>query len=504
MYPHNPSIHHSGEMLPMINLFDMMNNQEDTTIYPYFNTAWMGDLATGAVVHDGKNWFVNGGISNCLISRSGPSQSYKTAITLSEICNLLAIYPDAIAIVYDTEESIGKQKAIAGINEFLPFRDTVADRIRIKSSARWTLENIDGEIDELVAILKKHGKKRMIETPVVDPATGKYMKTYVPVIISIDTYSTLPVESSLKIQDKEGFEGKGRTTDLNSGNVKTKFNSKCRLLANQYGFSFFFTAHRGKTGTMDNAGPMSRPKKSLQYGEADMKLKWVGSNLETLARVQTRCSIPTLLKDKSDRFKSEYPYKSDVGNDISRIPMTIERNKNNNSGGTITCVCSQRYNMLQMLTNFDFLREEHKRFGIDEANGKYRLKLMPEKVVTRKNIREQAEGDYAFYRALEITAHMCYIKHHWTALHMFPFSTDYGIEDLAALFERRPELRKKILASRSWWTYADLSNLDRDYGDYLSIFDIMEILAAEMQGETVEVAANDKKEEDPTKALLAA
>ena len=387
---------------------------------PYINTGTLFDLATGKYRQSTTGgWVLDGGLSQCL-GIMGRAQTFKSSLAGSLLARALSVHPQAEAIVYETEGAVASEERY---DDFVPQDSPVRERIVFHSATDYNLTNFYDDFTEAVETKLKNKKDYMVESPFLNPKTGKPYKIWIPTFILVDSFS--------RARTGKGEEQYGDTSiddsALNSswlveGNFKSRIMSDMPTRAAKAGIYVIMTAHVGEKYILN---PYAPNQKQLQYMKSTDKMKNVGSNFEFLTTTLLQTIRASVLQNKDK--KCEYPTHFSTDVEVNQVDTMMVRCKNNASGVQIPFIVSQYQGILDSVTNFNLLRT-YKEYGLEIQGNKQAFApvLTPEKFVRKSNLRELTEKDYELRRALELLAELCFVQNLWSTwklpnyVHMAP------------------------------------------------------------------------------------
>jgi len=450
-----------------MSMFDDL--KDESARVPLYNTGTMYDVMTGSYVqgYDGK-WYLNGGIPQAITGIHGGGNLYKSTMMDSFIVGMLRIYGiDCFDI--DTEGSKGKERVSDFVADPLhmqlwPEPPDMESAITIKSDPlETTITPVWEFLKEIAAKKEANRKKCQVELPIVDPATGKKTKAWIPTVVFIDSLTELESDEEGEMLDsKKGIEDKkNKTIWLVDGNKKTLLTRAIRKMSAKYGICFVCSAHKGKNSDLDSHTPTP---KQLQHMKQSDRMKGVGSRFEFLCHVLSQVTSAKLIPDA----KGEALYGPGPVTDINEIILKIQRNKSNASGISSEFIVSQDEGLLNIVSYLHYIRKTGY-VGLDGGSAKPRHACVwyPDVSFTRNSVRGLAENDYSLCRAIELTARYLYIQRNWN-LSKIPFDFTQTPEKVFdALTSNKAEM-KAILETTSYWT---IGKCEREY---MSIMDILD------------------------------
>lgn len=462
--------------------FYQINAKTSPYLRANLNIGILMDIPTGAPVIGEHGRYITNGGHNGSVAIVGPGNSYKSAITdyISQVC-AFRTHRFSSGMKYDTENNV-----------FMPGMETRLQRIVGKDAeadwfrtGRWVVtESSLYKGDEWFKMTKdwmygkqKAGSEYKVEIPILD-REGKKMKILLPTFINLDSLSKFEGSQIVELRDKtELGDSKQNMLYMNSGRIKRGMIDELPDLLVGTNTYLTTTIHYGKKFEIDQYAPTH---KALQYLDTGMELKGVPNNISYLALTMWLIKGVAKLTNKSDKTQIEYPIKGggmdNNTDDLNLVRLTMLRCKTGSSGFSINVVVSQKYGVLEELTNFHFLR----------VNGGYGLKgdmsvsgnfrdsyciLMPDVKLTRTTVRSLMDENKRLARAIQICADMLQMQEFWhEALHKI----DTRLIDLTpeTLYEKIIQNGydwNTILDSRYWYSLDDEGHTSLE----LSTVDIM-------------------------------
>lgn len=447
-------------------LFSLMGASTEEKFIPYMNTDYLFDLTTGIYVPGGdNNMILNGGLGH-MSGVSGRPNRHKTTILLGHILSAMSIYPDSDLDALDTESTLGKARVISLVPD--PSRATeFSSRIRMSDRNDYDAESYFAYIQTIVQEKLKHAKDLTVETPFIDPITGKYQTMLIPTFILIDSWTEFKSRKT-----EEAFIGKdisdpsNNMVDMMDGKVKKHVMSQFSSMAAKANLRFCMTAHIGDKYEMNQYQPSSRDH---AYMKSNEKIKGTGSNFGFL--VTSILEIRSIEALTIDKKESRYPDGITSAEDVVSLATFSTRNKNGSSGGpSIDIISSQAQGLQKGLTDFNVLKD-HKDYGLTGNAVTQRTLLSPDVSFTRKTVRDKLK-EHRFHRGVQLLAQLCWIQNRWTLNNemsdLFNITPEKFAESIVASKSIKMD---DILESRGYWTY-DKNNKRK----YMSIIDVLKIL----------------------------
>lgn len=436
-----------------------------------FNTGTMFDLGTGkySLGVDGE-WYLNGGLLPHINSFVALPGNYKSTLANSMVRRSHGIYKDSELIINDTEDSLDKDKDRA---------NRMAEELSRSEDILW-LKGIDYDLDTFDAFLKDYCAKKeaaskslMRQTPFIDERTGEQISVMAPTYVFIDSLTEMVCAGEEDLLEGEKSKGIGdsraNTVYMLDGNKKTIFLRTMRRRCQKYNIVFVMTGHYDKVIQMDVYNP--NPKETL-FSKQDYKVKGCGSKLKFLTSIYARCAASVLIDSNKEAL---YADGNTPDKDLHEVDVVLERCKTANAGEMIPYVCSQSNGLLNAVTNYHYLRL-HDYYGLLGNKMKQQTVFLPDVTVSRNTVREIANSNYEFRRALELTAQYCFIKNNWNhAAFAFDFKKDPKEIMDALMSDKNRDVKSEILNSRGYWTFMD----QKDDRNYMSLFMVLKLAGCE-------------------------
>lgn len=440
---------------------------DDSPFLPYLNTGMLMDVATGAMVPGNSYWVLNGGIAPTT-GIAGRGQRYKSTQAISALMGALGRYKGSEGVVIDTENSIPNENRLHQLGD--PHYPVDDDNIELKDSSNMDLAATLKYIRKIAEEKMKIKKDLMVETPFINPRTGKPLQIMLPTIICVDSISRAEVfNKSDELYTKHSLGDSGlNTVYMQEGNAKTQFIRQLPGLAVRAGIYFIVTAHIGDKFELN---PFAKSQKDLQYMKGSDTIKGTGSQFNFLMSLLLDSRATEVQQDSKKKCK--YPASFSEPLEVSKVSNVIVRCKNNISGTIVPNMVSQHQGVLRDVSNYGFVMDENM-FGLEGSKQTQNIPWLPDKKFGRTTIREMSEKDYEIHRSIEILAQMAYIRNYWSAFAAKDLEIDTKINPSAfvkAVLKGGDNFISDIVNSRGHWTYDK-----EDPRKYMSIFDILHLL----------------------------
>lgn len=397
-------------------------------IVPHLNIFSILDHMCGQYVRgaDGA-YYLNGGYHH-IMGWGGIGNSYKTALAVSAHMTATARYNPEYSEIMDTEITLPVERlqfVVDGIPEWkhgqihdLLSEDDESRSFNLVTASELFLDDWWELYKKSVDERKKAKKSLYVTTPWTD-FEGGYVKCPRPWLLLCDSMSAATVKASEKILDSDVAGGSGSNVHaLKEMNAKSQILTQMPTVTARANIYVGLVAH---IGVKPNLNPHAAPVKRLSSFKGDYAFKRVPENFTFFTNNNMISYGSRPLNNKADK-KPEYPYNEDddfVGNgDLVSVKYEQLRGKSGPTGLSINLVFSQSQGFLPGLTEFHFIKEECKAFGMEVKgnNMGFTLSILPDLFFTRKKVRRLIDDNARLKRALEITAGIAYIQKHTVKL----------------------------------------------------------------------------------------
>jgi len=404
------------------------NRSRSKTIRPKFNTFSLADHAMGRYLK-GKHglWYLNGGYPS-ILGFAGRGNTFKSALSGTMATMMSLRYEFEYTEFYDTEmsmqvariqdyiNSVAEQHhwdEVPQINELMESEATTWNFTAsdLQTGDQWWADHCRKERVSRSKIAD--GKLRTTPWLNID---GSQVKIPNPWSFTVDSLSELHT-ASVEAKFEKGTIGASElnTEAMDDARSKAQLLKQMPNVAAQGGYTFGLIAHADDELKMDMYAPST---KKLDGLKGNLKLKGVPGRGFTF--LTNSCLLAININNglnKSDKMP-EYPRPGTtptVGDTDLRIVTYMElRGKSGPTGAIMELAFSQREGFLVGVTEFHYLKETLKSFGMESSGnggGIKRLDLLPDVSFTRKTIREVCKENEKFSRALSITASLGHIYH---------------------------------------------------------------------------------------------
>ena len=435
----------------------------DSIFTPYLNCISLFDVQTGTYVPGAHNGMIlNGGLgaTNGVIGRE---QMFKSTELFSFVLSAMHHYPESECMVNDTEYAQKKDRLL----RFLPDevdRNEFEKRIAISTPADTTTEEFFAKAKDACLLKVKHAADYTVETPILDPRSGKPLRMLIPTFMVFDTWSKMMSDYvQTTLNTKELGSSDTNMVFMKDGIIKKMMMAQIPRLAAMSNTYFLMSAHVGNKFELN---PYAQTPKSLPNMRQTDKPREVGSDFNFLISNVMDVRRVQLLQD--DKKESQYPSPDGGDAELNEVLSVLVRCKNNMSGTQLPLVLSQFNGVIENLSNYHYLKE-NKYFGMPGSTISHKP-AMTDVSVGRTTIRQKL-ADQKVARAVELLAQLCYIQNNWN-LSNNEVNFMMNPEDLAKNLITRNDKPgiSDILESRGWWTY-DKKNQQ----PYMSLYDVLAI-----------------------------
>lgn len=419
-----------------MDLQSAFGDSQSSDVNLMFNTSPIFDCMTCRWVKGTRgDWIQVGGFSNNA-GVAAPANCGKTEQAIMMLTRLLKRIPSSEGQVYESEGTLDIER----INEILardphdtdgylrsiPTIQEIEDALedgRIVDSA---IQFIDGQLLEMdkyndilheLATARSKDRKVKSKTKTLPFKYHRVLedKILTPIFGVMDS-GTEGIISSAEIKlNSKGIDDSGaKMTDMTAGVVKTRIFQRLGAIAPKGDIFILSTASIDKKADLNTMPGMSPPKE-MTHMKAGEAIKGVGTSYKKRTSVLWAMNkSDTLFKASGNANKfPKYPKNSDdnyLGNmDLQGNILTALRNKSGPSGWSLPIIRSQQDGIIESATFFDTLRK----VGRDDKQADYglhvpkqhhfALDLMPEVHFRPTNLREIADENPLFFRALELT-----------------------------------------------------------------------------------------------------
>jgi len=466
----------------MMGGFPESNIEKAPSMFTNINIGGGRDISTGYYV-EGKHGesLLNGGFAP-ITGYAGIAQAGKSTVMYHDLFTAAARVFAATDMIkidpYDTEQTSNDARlqtyanntTLGDITDFiLDGHITPCNRATMageKFFSSWFKFNRDKE-----ALMKK------IDTPFIDRDGESLFQQRVDSFGTCDSLSEFGTSADQKIKDTTDVDDALRNTaPAHVGRARSQILSHLSTSCQQANARICLTAH------VEPVLEISSGRKSFKKPLEDYLLPTLGGKLNIrgvsrkffyLINNFWLLSEPKLLLNKDTGF-TKYPRSTDDKHlydpDLKIVTITQHRGKSNISGVVVPVVYSQTEGVQNTLSEWYYLNEMCKGYGIKRGGAWYTLELYPEKKFQNNSLRQLIEDDPLFCRAVEITNELAQMKNMWRPsatnnlhLHVSPSEL---LEKLKGKWDWN-----ELLKTRGWWMY-DNDNLDPPF---LSTMDMIKM-----------------------------
>lgn len=451
----------------------------DSCFQPYLNTGTLFDIQTGVFIPgDHGGMVLNGGLTttNAVVGRE---QMFKSTELFSYVIQAMLRYPQSECYVYDTEYSLKKERLI----QFAPELDYASfnERMIIQTPMDLTAGEWFANIKKIQAHKLAKAKDYMVDSPLLDPRTGKRLKVWIPTFVVVDSWSVFSSEQVQEVMDTKVL-GSSDTNMIfmKDGIIKKMMLSQIPRMAATAGMYFMLSAHIGNKFELN---PYAPSNKSLPLMKSTDKPKTVGSEFNFLMSNYIQMhSVSPLIESK----EPIYPLEGSGDSELNEVVSIMLRCKNNMSGTLLRTVVSQRAGILPDMSNYHYLRKNDY-FGLI-GNSREHKPAMTDIALSRGTVRKKL-GDPKLCHALELIAQLSYIQDNWAG--NITGDVDFSMKPKALaekLLANDGPTTDDILSSRSWWTY-DKTNTQ----PFMSLYDVLAIAQGVYRAKGISMAQSKTK-----------
>lgn len=458
---------------------DMTDLFNKNVFKPYLNVGALMDIPTGTYFEGKHGEMILSGGNAPFIGIGGKANTFKSQLAHYINFTTIARYNPEMAILYDTEGNIVKERLIHLAKHIEGFD---IDRIFDEDKPVHVITDNSVYGDEfyenlkLLNINRQQRKKSLLkETPFVDK-DGKYKTVMTPLPIELDSISQFAVSDVALILEKNKLGDSSTNTEaLTDARLKSQIISRLPTICSNNGYYLTATAHVGSEHKLDKYAPST---KALSFMPSNVKFKRAPENFTFLTNYTWYCHGLTVLTNSDKTCEYPHPDKGTfVGDaDLVKIAVTAWRGKSGSSGIPFYLIFSQSDGLQIGLTELNHLRE-NKSFkvngttypwgwGIIGSNVKdFRLELLPDVKLTRTTVRKIIDENYKLRRAFTITAEMHQIFSLWKIPEYLKCTPAQLKEDLT----KKGYDWDTLLETRGYWVFNDTKHPR----NFLSTFDLL-------------------------------
>jgi hypothetical protein len=407
----------------------------------------------------------------------GRGNTFKTALTLGQELTVLDRYENSDLLLYDAELTLGWDR-IEDLVSFYPnidFNNAVEDgRIILTSAGEYMGEGIWNVITEKSKERAKNFKRIAIESPFLD-RKGNPIKMLSFSQFFIDSISQLDFTMIQDMHDKHDVDdGKAQTDNMRSSGIKSRMIQQIPYVAAKGGIYFAMTSHVGDEIKID---PYAPAKQLLAHVKKGLKFKNTPEKASFLSSVTWYISLAEVIahSDKTPLYPALGLDKLVNDTDLQRLHIINARSKHGPAGHTVTQIISQTEGRKRSLSEWDYLKTRKDKFGLAGPEGiskEYRLDLLPDLLIKRKEVRDLCDNDLKLQRALEITSEMSQIYEYWVD---FPRARMVSPKLMYSKLKEMGYDWDLLLTTRGYWTHDQYTNPVKP----LSTMDLIEMYHGE-------------------------
>lgn len=449
-----------------------------------FNTTAIQDCMTARWVQGTRgDWIQLGGFSNNG-GIAAPANCGKTELALLDLSRVLKRIPCAEGQIYETEGTLDVERIneilardpwdTDGIVRQIPTMQDLEDAAEEGREIDQAIQFIDGQLltfdkynDIMHELATERAKERKVKSK-TKTLPFRYSRVHgdkmlIPIFALVDSGSEAEIASAEGKLDKEGIDASGaKMTDMSAGVVKTRIFQRLGALAPKGDIFIISTASIDKKADM-NAMPGMSPPKEMTHMKAGEAIKGVGTSYKKRTSVLWAMNkATTLFKGSGNANKfPKYPKNKDdnyLDNmDLQANVLTALRNKSGPSGWMLPIVRSQNDGIIESATFFETLRKVGKDdkfadFGIHvPKQHHFALDLLPDIHFRPTNLREIADSNPLFMRALEFTYRLKMLFH-VNPIKKFESLVCTPAELFKGLTEEKGYNMETLLRTRNWFT----------------------------------------------------
>lgn len=448
------------------------NTKSAPLVRPAHNAFSLLDHQTGRYLR-GKNgaWYLNGGLHH-IMGWCGRGNTFKT--TIAAFVSIVVAIRQAVEWfeVFDTEMSFSHTRLddflvnIPEANALLVSRGLdpiyAADLL---GEGKWNITTLVEHLgdewwkdrrDDAEDRMKVK-EKDMRTTPFLN-LDGSFRKTTNPWIWLVDSFTEMKVQSVENMHNKSVVGNSDLNTEaMKSGAAKSQMMAQMPIVAGRGNYFISLTAHVGDEIKMDQYAPSHRKLAGLK---GDLKLKGIPEKFTFLTNncYMATATGPLLDDQKMPKFPhpNKEPTKGDTDLQIVRFEQL--RGKSGPTGYFLDLIFSQTEGLLVGLTEFYFILELCKGYGLDIKgnNMGFRLDIYPDLYFTRRNVRQLLLEDPMFARAMSITAACAYMHWYWVR---HPSEMRMPMADLYSRIKDQGYDWNEILTNTvEYWYYEDMAD----------------------------------------------
>ncbi len=425
-------------------LQEAFGNSQSSDINLLFNTSAIFDCMTARWVKGTRgDWIQVGGFSNNG-GIAAPANCGKTEQALLMFSRIIKRIPCAEGQIYETEGTLDIERinevlardphdtdgfirtipSIHDLEEALENGETLDQAIQFVDGQLLAFDKYNDLLHKL-AVTRNKDRKQKSKTRTLP---FKYHRVHGdkilnPIFSLVDSASEGEIDSAETKLESKGIDDSGaKMTDMSAGVVKTRIFQRLGSLAPKGDIFILSTASIDKKADMNTMPGMSPPKE-MTHMKAGDAIKGVGTSYKKRTSVLWAMNkADTMFKASGNANKfPKYPKNAEdnyLGNmDLQANILTALRNKSGPSGWSLPMVRSQNDGIIESATFFETLRKVGREdkfadFGIHvPKQHHYALDIMPDVHFRPTTLREIADSNPLFMRALEFTYRLKMLFH---------------------------------------------------------------------------------------------
>lgn len=413
------------------------------------------DIPTGDYIRGMHGQMVlNGGLAY-VTGYIGPGNSFKSTImrygeiSLMDRTIVTSQGEDLFTSSYDTEINVHEGRALKLTQQ--PHFPYLAGR-NILDEGIWQMTDKtvypgNEYFQERKAFLKskRENKKALKYASAYLSRDGKTpMMTMSVTLDDFDSLSRFDTDNEEKQLDKSEIGSSDQNTvHMNAGKAKSNMLGQMPVMSAASFNYTSFVAHIGKEIEMASGGPGKKPpRKALQGLDEGVVIKGVTNHFYYLI---LNCWYIMVAKPYLNKgtLGPEYPRipgeEKPMDSDLQIVRMKQLRGKAAGSLFTIELIVSEKEGVLPYLSEFDYVKNKCKRFGMGGNDQNYHLVLMPEVTLRRTTVRQKLRECAKLRRAMNITS------------------------ELAQLYEYKPEYKSILMEPEELYTKLKEKGYDWDF-----------------------------------------
>jgi hypothetical protein len=424
---------------------------------------------------DRGNWVLMGGYSD-LDSVVGPGHSWKSEQIFYPPLTVLGHFPSSGILAYDTENSMSYDRLESRKHLFEGLEDFSFVGEMYSKTPRFILTQsakIDGDVffEQVKMFAKERTKaaKQLLRTTPIPNHVGDLIKAYPPAMFIFDSLSGMKfttIQEKIVDQNAVGESG-GNTVFMKDGAAKTQLLMQLPDLPARAGIHISMTAHIGNFIQIDPYAPkpatLTHQKNGTKHKGVPEKFSFYNTHLKDVFNVSPLINpsdkMPLYPNGLADKEKSS---------DLMLVTIINSRNKYGPTGVTFPWVVSQREGVLAYMTEFNYIKNVGKNYGIVGNDRSYALAFCPTETLSRTTVRGKLANDRKLRTAVKLQADLLQMYNIWN------FGEDPLYCDPETLYNDIKALGYDwdvLLQTRYWWSFREEEKLQR-YNE-LTIMDLL-------------------------------